>query len=55
MAEAKKKANKEESSKKYWEIMSPTWTSPMLKLKSETSERYLKAMKAKKGYKVEEA
>ena len=55
MAEAKKKTNKEESSKKYWEIMASTWTAPILKLKSETSERYLKSMKAKKGYKVEEA
>ena len=55
MAEAKKKANKEERSKKYWKIMAPTWTAPILKLKSETSERYLKAIKAKKGYKVEEA
>ena len=54
MAEAKKKANKEESSKKYWKIMAPAWTAPILRLKSETSERYLKSMKAKKGYKVEE-
>ena len=55
MAEAKKKADKKESSKKYWKIMAPTWTDAILKLKSETSERYLKSMKAKKGYKVEEA
>ena len=55
MAEAKKKANKGEGSKKYWKIMAPTWTAPILRLKSETSERYLKSMKAKKGYKVEEA
>ena len=55
MAEAKKKDDKKESSKKYWKIMAPTWTAPILKLKSETSERYLKSMKAKKGYKVEEA
>ena len=54
MAEAKKKVEKKESSKKYWKIMAPTWTVPILKLKSETSERYLKSMKAKKGYKVEE-
>ena len=55
MAEAKKKDDKKESSKKYWKIMAPTWTAPILKLKSETSERYLKSMKAKKGYTVEEA
>ena len=55
MAEAKKTTDKKESSKKYWKIMSPIWAAPILKLKSETSERYLKSMKAKKGYKVEEA
>ena len=55
MAEAKKKTAKKESSKKYWKIIAPTWAVPMLKLKSETSERYLKSMKAKKGYTVEEA
>ena len=54
MAEAKKKADKKENTKKYWKITAPTWTVPILKLKSETSERYLKSMKAKKGYKVEE-
>ena len=55
MAEAKKKVETKDTPKKYWKIMSPTWTDPILKLKSETSERYLKSMKAKKGYKVEEA
>ena len=54
MAEAKKKDNKKESSNKYWKIMAPTWAAPILRLKSETSERYLKSMKAKKGYKVED-
>ena len=55
MAEAKKKANKEESAKKYRKIMAPTWAAPILKLKSEASVWYLKSMKAKKGYIVEEA
>ena len=55
MAEAKKKVETKDTSKKYWKITAPTWANPMLKLKSEASERYLKAMKAKKGYKVEEA
>ena len=54
MAEAKKKETKKET-KKYWKINAPSWVRPILKLKSETSERYLKSMKAKKGYKVEEA
>ena len=55
MAEAKNKADKKESSKKYWKIMASGWAKPILRLKSETSERYLKSMKAKKGYTVEEA
>ena len=55
MAEAKKKDDKKESSKKYWKIMAPGWTKPVLRPKSETSERYLKSMKAKKGYIVEGA
>tara|TARA_R100000687_G_C6302562_1_gene96630 strand:- start:307 stop:471 length:165 start_codon:yes stop_codon:yes gene_type:complete len=54
MAEAKKKEVKKEV-KEYWKITAPSWVKPILKLKSETSERYLKSMKAKKGYKVEEA
>ena len=53
MAEAKKKETKKEV-KKYWKINAQGWSNPILKLKSETSERYLKSMKAKKGYKVEE-
>lgn len=55
MAEAKKKEAKKKEAKKYWKITAPAWANPILKLKSEASERYLKAMKAKKGYKVEEA
>ena len=54
MAESKKKVTKKET-KKYWKIDAPSWARPILKLKSETSERYLKSIKAKKGYKVEEA
>ena len=54
MAE-KKKTTKKESSKEYWKIMAPSWVKPILKLKDETSDRYLKRMKAKKGYIVEEA
>ena len=58
MAEAKKKEAKKEVKKEvkeYWKIDAPSWVKPILKLKSKTSERYLKSMKAKKGYKVEEA
>ena len=58
MAEAKKKEAKKEVKKEvkeYWKITAPSWVKPILKLKSETSERYLKSIKAKKGYKVEEA
>ena len=44
------KSNISQSLKAYIQILNP-----ILKLKSEASERYLKAMKAKKGYKVEEA
>ena len=54
MAEDKKKVAKKET-KKFWKIMAQGWDRPILKLKSETSERYLKSIKAKKGYKVEEA
>ena len=50
----KKKAVKKEV-KEYWKITAPSWDKPILKLKDETSDRYLKAIKAKKGYKVEEA
>ncbi len=54
MADAKKKADKKDSSKKYWKIMATGWAKPILKSKDETSDRYLEKMKAK-GYKVEEA
>ena len=54
MADAKKKVTKKQT-KEYWKIDAPSWVRPILKLKSETSERYLKSMKAKKGYVVEEA
>ena len=53
MAEKKKEAKKEV--KKYWKITAPSWVKPILKLKDETSDRYLKSMKSKSGYKVEEA
>ena len=53
MAEKKAKAIKKEE-KKFWKITGPNWAKPILKLKDETSDRYLKSMKAKKGYKVEE-
>ena len=57
MTEKKKETKKEvkKEGKKYWKITGLYWANPILKLKSETSERYLKVMKAKKGYKVEEA
>ena len=54
MAEAKKeKTTKKETPKEYWKIMAPGWVKPILKLKNETSDRYLERMKAK-GYTVEE-
>ena len=55
MAQAKNKANKEESSKKYWKIMAPGWIKPVLRPKDGTPDRVLKSIKAKKGYTVEEA
>ena len=54
MAGEKKKEVKKEV-KKYWKITAPSLSKPILKLKDETSDRYLKAIKAKKGYIVEEA
>ena len=57
MAEKKAKTDKKESkkaAKKFWKIAGPNWAKSILKLKDETSERYLKAMKSK-GYEVEEA
>ena len=54
MADAKKtKAAKKETKKEYWKIMGIGWAKPILKLKNETSDRYLKRMKTK-GYTVEE-
>jgi len=53
MAEKKKSVKKEV--KKYWKITASGWIKPILKLKDETSDRYLKKIKAKKGYIVEEA
>ena len=55
MAEAKKKATKKESTKKFWKIMAQGWTKPVLRPKDATSDRVLKSIKAKKGYIVEEA
>ena len=53
MKETKKKTEKK-TEKKFWKITGPNWAKPILKLKDETSDRYLKRMKAKKGYIVEE-
>ncbi len=54
MAEDKKvKATKKDTPKEYWKIMGTGWVKPILKLKNETSDRYLERMKAK-GYTVEE-
>ena len=44
---------KKDTEKKYWSIMTPGWPKPILKSKDETTDGYLKKMKAK-GYKVEE-
>ena len=42
-----------ETKKEYWKIMGIGWAKPILKLKNETSDLYLKRMKTK-GYTVEE-
>ena len=55
MAEAKKKVEKEKTSKKFWKIMAQGWKKPVLRPKEGTSAKVLKALRAKKGYKVEEA
>jgi len=56
MAEKKKtKTTKKETAKEYWKITCPDWVNPILRLKSVTSDRVLKSLKAKDGYKVEEA
>ena len=52
---ANKKADKKDTSKKYWKIMAKGWTKPVLRPKEGTPERVLKSIKAKKGYTVEEA
>ena len=54
MKEAKKKTEKK-TEKKFWKITGPGWVQPVLRPKYATSERVLKSIKAKKGYKVEEA
>ena len=56
MPETKSKTKKEvkKEEKKSWKITGPGWAKPILKLKDETSDRYLKKIKSKKGYKVEE-
>ena len=51
MPEEKKKVVKSVA-KKFWKITAPSWS--VLKLKDETSDRYLKSMKSK-GYRVEES
>ena len=62
MAESKKKTANEDKkkvvkkeTKEFWKIMAEGWVKPVLRPKSATSERVLKSIKAKKGYKVEEA
>ena len=58
MKEAKKKEVKKESSKNeklYWKITGPSFTSAVLRPKIGTSKKVLEAIKAKEGYKVEEA
>ena len=56
MADTKKtKTTKKESTKEFWKIMAPGWSTPVLRPKNATSERVLKSIKAKKGYVVEEA
>ena len=52
---ANKKAEQKDTSKKYWKIMAPGWTKPVLRPKEGTPERVLKSIKAKRGYTVEEA
>ena len=52
---ANKKEEKKDTSKKFWKIMAPGWTKPVLRPKEGTPERVLKSIKAKKGYIVEEA
>ena len=54
MAEAKKKDVKKDV-KKFWKITAPSWDKPVLRPKYATSERTLKSIRSKKGYKVEEA
>jgi len=55
MAEAKKKVEKKSTTKKFWKITAPEWTKAVLRPKDGTSDKVLKALKAKDGYKVEEA
>ena len=45
---------KKDTAKKHWSIMAQGWPKPILKLKAETTDRYLEKMKAK-GYTVVEA
>tara|TARA_Y100001973_G_C5175650_1_gene321745 strand:+ start:1397 stop:1564 length:168 start_codon:yes stop_codon:yes gene_type:complete len=55
MAESKKKVEKKETGKKFWKIMSKDWSKAVLRPKAGTSDKVLKALKAKDGYTVEEA
>ena len=52
---AKAKEEKKDTSKKYWKIMAPGWTKPVLRPKDGTPDRVLKSLRAKTGYTVEEA
>ena len=58
MAKEKKEAPKKEAPKKeskFWKITRPSFLSPVLRPKNGTSEKVLAVIKAKEGYKVEEA
>ena len=52
---AEKKKVVKSVAKKFWKITGPGWVQSVLRPKYATSERVLKSIKAKKGYKVEEA
>jgi hypothetical protein len=53
MSESKSKVKKKE--KLYWKITAPSFVGPVLRPKAGTSKKVLAAIKAKEGYKVEEA
>ena len=57
MSESKSKVKKEvkKEEKLYWKITAPSFVGPVLRPKAGTSKKVLTAIKAKEGYKVEEA